>query len=238
MKNYLRNLMFVFVFLGILAAVILLKAKFIGYNGSMNKSETVADVKIIDALASFERKSVDEGENDQNRGTIYLTGDFEKYSSFAIDRMVKTTLKDINYEKIVEMTDKDASIIVVINKQKPHRTHDLMDYADSADQQRSNSMVNAQNFSLEVIKKLGLCEKCTSKMPLMIRHFENTKKGIKSMVISIAKQLPRDDKSEDLQPKISCSPEMLATEHSNLSEFIPQRLSKIGPKIFLEISKK
>jgi hypothetical protein len=28
----------------------------------------------------FEKKSIEEGNVGQNRGTIYLTGDFEKYS--------------------------------------------------------------------------------------------------------------------------------------------------------------
>ena len=91
---------------------------------------------------------------------------------------------------------------------------------------------------LNVAKKLGICDQKSGDLPLSARQFYNAKSGVRSIVMRVAKKIDDENSVEKAGTKGNSCRNKLSRCHDSLIGFVPQKISKIGPKVFLDISKK
>lgn len=192
--------------------------------GALNvKDEKYSDLK------KPERKDL----NNPAKGTIYLTGDFDRYTLPEIEEMVNLTLNEIGYDRIDEYVG-NATIVTVINKQDPEENLDEVKVNSS---EQIDTIMNLSKKQHELVKKIaevsGLTNKRNHQVPLVVRHFENKSTGIKTMVVMV-KNDPKCDLLLDQQGDREKN--QYRENQDRLSQQVADKLNCLGPKLFLERS--
>jgi hypothetical protein len=208
-----------------------------------NESEKMCDVNVVCALMNFEKEAQgdkvrsNEGEEPSFKGTFYLTGDFDKSHRGEIEEIVMNNLNEIGYEKISKECGKNSNLVTVINKENAEPNVDFLikpnaeKSKEDANEVAIKSLMEKHNLSKKIIEKAKICEKIKNKpgeAQFVIRHYENKKDGIKTMVISSPKE---SDLSAAIEGKQLVNHS--AYKPNPLKDFF-HRLSQLGPKVFLD----
>lgn len=243
MKMFFRKL----IKIGILLSLICLMSyvaknsldkRFTVSKNKVDEKNKICDLKVLDALIEYEQSvpsnEATNQENDLKKGSIVLTGEFDKMNNQDLEELVCNTLTEIGYDKISEQSE-DRTLVTIINKIDPSSTNQAEERNNIESSPLFKCVNESHKFAEEILKDKKLSKQCNP--PWLMRNFQNNELGIKSYIIEVSKNISvdSDDKKEDqidLERKINNKG---AKEHFVDIRAI-NKLSRLGPKVFMSSS--